>query len=190
MAAKKKNVEGFAFLINALEKDKNAVYADVKAAAEKKGLVVHPIMFGRAKLKLGYVKAGAGKAKKAAKARAGRAKNGTAGRPVDGSSKSGQVRALLSSGMSPAEIAKKVGCTVGLVYNVKSTGGKVKRGPGRPPKAADGSARRGPGRPRQAASNLDGLGAILDAVKSSQHDLGRFRGALEKIQDVIVGVLS
>jgi hypothetical protein len=66
MAAKKKNTEGFAFLVKALEKDKHAVYAEVKAAAEKKGLVVHPIMFGRAKLKLGYVKAGAGKAKKAA----------------------------------------------------------------------------------------------------------------------------
>jgi hypothetical protein len=103
MAAKKKNVEGFAFLVDALQKDKNAVYADVKAAAEKKGLVVHPIMFGRAKLKLGYVKAGAGKAKKVAKAGGVKKAAAMAGRPVDGDSKSGQVRALLSTGMSAAD---------------------------------------------------------------------------------------
>lgn len=66
--AAKKNTEGFAFLVDALQKDRNAVYADVKAAAEKKGLTVHPIMFGRAKLKLGYVKAGKGMAKKKAAA--------------------------------------------------------------------------------------------------------------------------
>jgi hypothetical protein len=54
----KKNTEGLAFLVDVLKKDRNAVYADVKAAAEKKGLTVWPIMFGRAKLTLGYVKAG------------------------------------------------------------------------------------------------------------------------------------
>jgi hypothetical protein len=188
--AAKKNTEGFAFLVEALEKNKDAVYADVKAAAEKKGLVVHPIMFGRAKLKLGYVKAGQG-AGKAAKASA--AKKGTRGRPVDGTSRSGQVRALLSSGMSPAEIAKKVGCTVGLVYNIKSTSGgaKVKRGPGRPPVGAAAGPRRGPGRPRNApVAGLDGLGDIVAAVRASQQDLGRYRGALEKIQSVIAGVLA
>jgi len=37
------------------------------------------------------------------------------------STKFGQVRALLSSGMSASEIAKKVGCSVNLVYGVKST---------------------------------------------------------------------
>lgn len=138
MAAKKKNTEGFAFLVDALTKSKTAVYSDVAAAAKTKGLVVHPIMWGRAKLKLGLVKAGAGQAKVKAKATKEAAKKGSAGRPVAASSKSGQVRALLATGMSAGDIAKKVGCTVGLVYNVKSTSGgaKVKRGPGRPPKAA------------------------------------------------------
>lgn len=80
MAAKKKNTEGFAFLVDALQKNRDAVYADVKAAAEKKGLVVHPIMFGRAKLKLGLVKAGKGMAKKAAAERATGMRRGP-GRP-------------------------------------------------------------------------------------------------------------
>jgi hypothetical protein len=62
----KKNTEGLAFLVDVLKKDKKAVYADAKAAAEKKGLTVWPIMFGKAKLMLGYVKAGSGVTKKAA----------------------------------------------------------------------------------------------------------------------------
>lgn len=191
--AAKKNTEGFAFLVEVLEKNKDAVYADVKTAADKKGLVVHPIMFGRAKLKLGYVKAGKG-ISKTAKATA--PKKGKAGRPVDSSSKSGQVRALLATGMSTADIAKKIGCTIGLVYNLKSklkssNGEKVKRGPGRPRVATATGPRRGPGRPRSVpVAGLDGLGDIVAAVRASQQDLGRYRGALEKIQSVIAGVLA
>lgn len=72
MAAKKKNTEGLAFLVETLKKDRNATYADAKAAAEKKGLAVWPIMFGKAKLMLGYVKAGSGAAKQKAKRGPGR----------------------------------------------------------------------------------------------------------------------
>ena len=190
MAAKKKNTEGFAFLVDALQKNKGAVYAEVKAAADNKGLVVHPIMFGRAKLKLGLVKAGAGKGKApVGKAKEGVAKASGAGRPLDGSSKSGQVRALLSSGLSVAEIAKKVGCKVGLVYNLKSKA--AQRGPGRPPKIALAGPRRGPGRPRKnAVAGLDGLGDIVAMVRASQQDLGRYRSALEKIGALLADVLG
>lgn len=185
--AAKKNTEGFAFITAALTKDKKAAYSDIKAAAEKKGLTIHPIMYGRAQAMMGLVKSAKRGTGKSAKATA--AKKGKAGRPVDGSSKSGQVRALLSSGMSPAEIAQKVGCTVGLVYNIKSlSGSKAKRGPGRPPNAGP---RRGPGRPpKVAAAGLDGLGEIVAAVRASQQDLGRYRGALEKIQAILASALS
>ena len=187
MLAKKNYTEVFAFLVEALERNKDAVYADVKAAADKSGLVVHPIMFGQAKLNLGLVKAGAGRGKSPA-AKAGAPKKSGDGRPLDGSSKSGQVRALLLSGMSPAEIAKKVGCKVGLVYNLKSKA--AQRGPGRPPKAASSAPRRGPGRPRKVAvAGLDGLGEIVAAVRASQQDLGRYRGALEQIQAILAGVV-
>src|SRR5687767_15511713 len=47
-------------------------------------------------------------------------------RQSDGNSKSSQVRALLATGMSAADIAKKVGCSTNLVYVVKSTSGGAK----------------------------------------------------------------
>ena len=98
------------------------------------------------------------------------------GRPANTSSKSGQVRELLKTGMAAADIAKKVGCTTGLVYNIKSTSGK--------------SAKRGPGRPKNTASaGLDSIAGIVAAVQSSDRDRARLRGALERIQTVLADVL-
>lgn len=103
------------------------------------------------------------------------------GRKPDASSKSGQIRALLASGMAATDIAKKVGCTPALVYNVKARvgGGTRQRGPGRPPKAKGA-----------ATPQLDGLGAILDAVKNSERERAHLRGALERIQAVLRDVLG
>lgn len=73
MAAKKSN-PAMEFLVESLKNDRNAVYADVAAAAQKKRLKVYPIMWGRAKALLGYVKVaprGHGKAAKAKAARRG-----------------------------------------------------------------------------------------------------------------------
>jgi hypothetical protein len=168
------------FLVDSLKRNPKAAYADIKAKADEKKLKLFPIMFGRAQLLLGIVKGakrGTGKAAKAAAA-----KTGKAGRPIDGSSKSSQVRALLATGMSAGEIAKKVGCTLGLVYNVKSTSGaSKKRGPGRPPKAAAKSS---------GSTSLDGLAGILDAVKNSERERVQMRAALEKIQAVIADALA
>jgi DNA invertase Pin-like site-specific DNA recombinase len=58
----------------------------------------------------------------------------TRGRKPDASSKSGKIRELLKTGMSANEIAKKIGCTTGLVYNVKARmggAGKARRTAGR-----------------------------------------------------------
>ena len=105
------------------------------------------------------------------------------GRRSDPSSKSGKVRALLATGMSPMDIAKKVGCTPGLVYVIKSkmgsTGGAPRRGPGRPPKAASSSV-----------SNIDGIAGILDVVKNAERQRSQMRAALEKIQAVIANALG
>lgn len=60
------------FLVESLKNDRNAVYADVAAAAAKKRLKVYPIMWGRAKALLGYVKVAPRGKGKAAKAKAGR----------------------------------------------------------------------------------------------------------------------
>jgi hypothetical protein len=165
------------FLVAELKKNKKAPYADIKAKADEKKLSLYPIMFGRAQALLGIVKSakrGTGKF-----AKANRAKAGKRGRPSGGgSSKSDKIRELLRTGMSAADIAKKVGCTTGLVYNVKSTMGKTgKRGPGRPRKAV-------------AGSGLDGIEGILAAVQNSSRERTQMRAALEKIQGVIASALA
>ena len=105
------------------------------------------------------------------------------GRQPDANSKSGQIRELLQTGMSAGEIAKKIGCTPALVYNVKARmGGVKKRGPGRPPKSA--SAGSGSG------ASHDGLIGILEAVKNSENERTRLRAALEKIQAVLSAALA
>ena len=100
------------------------------------------------------------------------------GRRPDASSKSSQVRELLKTGMTAAEIAKRVGCTTGLVYVIKSKSGTA--------------AKRRPGRPRKATGSpsADGLDGILAAVKDSQRNRAAMLAALEKIQSVIAAVLA
>lgn len=77
MADKKSN-PAMEFLLEVLRNDKDAVYKDAAEAAAKKKLKVFPIMWGKAKVILGYVKAaprGQGKQAKAkAKAKAKAAK--------------------------------------------------------------------------------------------------------------------
>lgn len=66
-----------------LEKDNHAPFAAIKAAAEKKGLTLYPITYGRAKALLGLVptaKRGEGKARLAKVAAEGAPKRGP-GRP-------------------------------------------------------------------------------------------------------------
>ena len=111
------------------------------------------------------------------------ATNKKRGRQPDANSKSGQIRELLKTGMSVGDIAKKIGCTPALVYNVKARvagGGAKKRGPGRPPKA----------RTTAAPSGLDGIAGILDAVKNSERERAQLRGALEKIQAILADALA
>ena len=94
------------------------------------------------------------------------------GRKPDAGSKSGQIRELLKQGLKPAEIAEKVGCSIPLVYNVKSkeSGGAKKRGPGRPKKAAASSA----------SANVSGLDGILSAPLAD--GLSSLEAALDDIK--------
>ncbi|MBK9129575.1 MAG: hypothetical protein IPM13_17580 [Phycisphaerales bacterium] len=73
------------FIVEALKKDKNAVYADIHAAAGKRGMKIYPIMYGRAKALLGLVPVkprGEGKARVAKAAAAARAATGTRSTPA------------------------------------------------------------------------------------------------------------
>ncbi len=53
--AAKKDTSAMDFILATLKKNKKASYAEVKAAADEKGLAVYPIMYGRAQALLGYV---------------------------------------------------------------------------------------------------------------------------------------
>ena len=102
------------------------------------------------------------------------------GRQPDASSKSGKIRELLKTGMKPMEIAKKVGCTPALVYNVKARlEGPKKRGPGRPAKAKSGGGTR-----------VDGLDGLLAAVRSVEKERNEIRAALEKVQSILSAALA
>jgi malate/lactate dehydrogenase len=48
--------EALAFIVAALKADKNVSYKEVKERADKKGLSIFPVMYGRAKALLGMVK--------------------------------------------------------------------------------------------------------------------------------------
>src|SRR5690606_8690715 len=148
----KDTAAGFDFLVESLKANKGATYADLRAKAEQKGLTVYPVMFGRAKAMLGLVKSskrGSGKAAKKAAAR-----RSTGGRGGRSGSKSERIRELLRTGMSASEIAKQVGCSVNLVYNVKAQGGGARSSssPARPTRRRSRSTSRSaattPGSPR------------------------------------------
>lgn len=110
-------------------------------------------------------------------------KQETRGRKPDANSKSGQIRELLKTGMSPADIARQLGCRPNLVYNVKA---KVA--------GSSGSKRSGPARRAKttpaAAPSFDGLAQIIASVKNSENQRQQLRGALERIQTIIRDALA
>ncbi len=174
MAAKK--LTAMDFILAQLKKNKGVAYADVKAAAQKKGLVVWPIMYGRAKALLGLVPSaprGKGKTKSLKKASAGRPN-----RSRTGGSKSDRVRELLGSSMTAAEIGKKVGCSVNLVYAVKAnTGVKSTRSTLRP------------GRPRKQPTSTDSLGELVTAFRAIERERNQLRQTLDQISQAVDGAL-
>lgn len=107
------------------------------------------------------------------------------------SSKSDKIRTLLRRGMKPADIARQVGSTVQLVYNVKARdaaggGGGGGRGPGRP----RGTAKARGGRRAAGGGTTSDLAGIVAAVHESERELVRLRGALERMQAVVADALA
>lgn len=106
----------------------------------------------------------------------------TRGRKPDANSTSGKIRTLLASGAEPSEIAKKLGCSASLVYNVKARmaggGKKATRGPGRPPKSSSSGAA------------MDGLAGIVEMVKKSEAERARLHDALTKVAAILRDVLA
>lgn len=100
---------------------------------------------------------------------------GRRGRHPDASSKSGKIRELLKTKLGAIEIAKKVGCTPALVYNVK---------------ARMGGQKRSSNRPASPARARDGLSSVLEAVKNSERERAQLRAALERLQTVVLDALA
>jgi hypothetical protein len=172
--ATKNTKAGFDFLVEALKANKDTPYAELAAAAKEQGVKIYPVMFGRAKALLGQVKSakrGAGKAAAKAKAKSSPG-SGRRGRQVDPNSMSGKIRELLKTGMTPGEIAAKLGCTPALVYNVRA-------------KASAGPARVRVGRPKAAPTAVGTLDAIVEAVRASSRETERLRAAVAKIAAVL-----
>ena len=81
------------------------------------------------------------------------------------------------------DIAKKLGCTPPLVYNVRA------RLAGGPKKKAAPKAKAG--RPAKAATSSFGdLSGILAAVQGSERERKQMRAALERVQAVIAEALA
>lgn len=81
--------------------------------------------------------------------------------------------------MTAAEIAKKVNCTVALVYNIKAKS------------AGGGTAKSTRGRKHASTKAASGdLSTILTAVKNAEMERLKMRAALEKINAVINDALA
>lgn len=81
---------------------------------------------------------------------------------------------------------------LGIVKQAKRGKGKAAKAKAKAQAVKATPAKRGPGRPRKnAAPALDGsLESIVAAVKSSERDKARYRGALEKIQAILADALA
>jgi hypothetical protein len=91
-------------------------------------------------------------------------------------SKSARVRELLARGVGATDIARQVGCTVGLVYNVKSRMG--------------GAALRRPARASQLRSNgSSNLDDFIETVRRSERERQRLHATLQAVARVIAEVL-
>ncbi|GAB4147760.1 MAG: hypothetical protein Fur0037_16030 [Planctomycetota bacterium] len=105
MAARKDGNPAFDFIVSKLKANKDISYADVKAAADKKKLKIFPIMFGRAKVLLGYVKASPrGKGKASAKKAADRRARTATARPRKKTARRGRPRRSASASLDMSSL--------------------------------------------------------------------------------------
>lgn len=94
-------------------------------------------------------------------------------------SKSDQIRTLLASGLAPAEIAEKVGCSRNLVYLVKSKQGGAAKGKSR---------RRTAPKSQPAARSTSGNGSVdqfLVTVKELERERDELREVVNSIRQIV-----
>ncbi len=106
MTTKKKS-PGFDFVVKQLEKDNDVDYATVRDAAAAEGFTIYPIMYGRAKAKLGLVEvAPRGSRKKAAEAKANNARRASSPANLSANGPMGSLEAVIQA-MKTGEEARK-----------------------------------------------------------------------------------
>ena len=98
MAAKKKSSPAFDFVVNMVKKNPQAAYADVKAAADRKGYKIFPIVYGRAKALLGQVSVAPHGSKKRLAAKKAAARRAAAKSPVSAMSSLEAVIGVMKEG--------------------------------------------------------------------------------------------
>ena len=147
------------FTIEQLQKDKKISFADLRAAATKKGLVIYPITYGRAKALLGLVpmaKYGQSKKARAKAAQSGAPKRGP-GRPKT---------------HAPAAVVKR------------GPGRPPKNA-----SFSTFAPKRGPGRPRKQINPLDTLETLIGAMKAGVQASATYRRALEQVHQIVGAAL-
>ena len=97
-------------------------------------------------------------------------------------SKSEQIRTLLATGVAPAEIAEKVGCSRNLVYVVKA-----KQGGGKKTRARRATAPKFKSASRTSGSD-DLVEKFLASVKELERERDELRGVLDKIRRLLSGL--
>lgn len=95
------------------------------------------------------------------------------GRKPDANSTSGKIRTLLATNMAPGDIAKKLGCTPALVYNVKARMSGNRQGRGRVRSA------------RSIAPAAGSLSSIIGLVHKSDAERALLKRALERVAEVV-----
>lgn len=131
MAAQKQGSPNLEFAVAQLKKNPKLEFGKLKAAADKKGLKMMPIIFGRAKLALGLSKAGSSKrGRKASRAassgtaRGGSSRNGSNG---NGSTING-IQQLVDAVRRTEALQQALQEIRTILDNVETP----RRGPGRP----------------------------------------------------------
>lgn len=195
------------FIVNKLKKNSDFAYGDIRAAAEKKGLTIYPIMYGRAKAMLGLVEVaprgkGKAKARKAAKTAGTGAPNlGTwnddaytaicAKHPILDDKPESVALAVWALEQHPdldpdgfRALSEKTGIPVrgraiGSARDILGRGGKSKSTPVR-----RGSAKSG--RATMSAGSGDGtVSQLLDAVRALQAERDDLAAKLERVRELV-----
>jgi hypothetical protein len=136
--AKKKASPNLAFAVAQLRKNPKITFGALKSAADRKGLKVVPIVFGRAKLALGIQRKGGRKVAAGRAAKGGNGLHGLLGKDIGKDIKNGKLEAMNGSLGRILEAVRQAEAQRLVLAQIKAmldTVPGLKRGRGRPRKS-------------------------------------------------------